>query len=310
MRQPISVIIPSRGDSPFLRAALQSAADAGAAEIVVALPEPIDPAPELSVPLVQVPVTRRRCSVGRNAAIAAARHRRVALLDDDDLYLPNHLEVLDRLFDEYPDAPLVTTRARYFEDDSPDGTGVPPQPRDTDRIHPDASVGTRVSHRELLMATYFAVCAVGVDRDRIPPGALHFDEELPVLEDYETWLRLTRFGDVAVGDEVTLWIRKRPKSDSRNVRAMAQYGLRILGERSEEAREAGLSTDEWNRRLGRLWHDLAWAELAHGSGAECRQALARARQHGVRHGRDSIYLLASWLPLELRRLGVDTGATH
>lgn len=50
-------------------------------------------------------------SAARNTAIAAACGSHIALLDADDLWHPNHLEVLAKLIAQYPDAGLIATYA-------------------------------------------------------------------------------------------------------------------------------------------------------------------------------------------------------
>ncbi len=309
MKQPISVIIPSRGDSPFLRAAIASAAAADAAEIVVALPEPIEPLPECSVPLRQVGVTIRRCSVGRNAAIAAARHARVALLDDDDLFLSNHLRTIDALFEEYPDAPFVATRAGYFDDNSAVGNAAPPETPEGD-FYPPPSIGPRVGLADLLLANRFAAPAVVVDRDRLRTGSLRFDEARPVMEDYDMWCTLAEQGAAALSQEVGILVRRRPQSDSSDVRGMARHSLDILSRYASRIETIGVDPEAWRQRQAALWHDLAWGELAYGSGADCRRALDESRRLGAEPTHPVLYSLVSRLPVAIRRMWIGSRETR
>jgi hypothetical protein len=295
--QPVSAIIPSRGDSPFLRAAIASAARGGASEVVVALPEPIDPAPPCPVPLIQVPVTIRRCSVGRNAAIAAARHARIALLDDDDLWLPGHVPALDALFESAPDCPFVATRASYFADASPAGDGEPPATA-VGPTWPRAGI-SRIGLPLLLLGNPVVAPAVAIDRARLPAGLARFDESRHVIEDYDLWLRLAEIGDLAVGEPVTVWVRRRPGSDSADARGMAYYSLESLA-RYEDRGPALVGQVAWDRRRAALWHELAWGELASGSGRDARRALQQARRLGHRRAKHLAYWIASWLPAAAR----------
>ena len=51
----------------------------------------------------------------RNAAIRAARHDWFAFLDADDLWLPGHLEELDRIRRRFPDAGLIGTKILHCD---------------------------------------------------------------------------------------------------------------------------------------------------------------------------------------------------
>jgi len=296
--QPVSAIVPSRGDSAFLRAAIASAARGGAAEVVVALPEPIVPAPPCTVPLIQVPVTLRRCSVGRNAAIGAASHPRVALLDDDDLWLPGHAAALDALFESAPDSPFVATRAAYFVDDSPAGDAEPPAVP-LGPIVPPPGIGPRIGLPLLLLGNRVAAPAVAIDRARLPAGLALFDESRHVIEDYDLWLRLAELGDLAVGEQVTVWVRRRPQSDSSDARGMALHSLDALA-RYEDRAAALVGQTAWDRRRAMLWHELAWGELLSGGGRAARRAVWEARRLGDRRMRHVLYWAASWLPAGAR----------
>ena len=55
-------------------------------------------------------------SAARNAAVAAARALYVSMLDADDLWLPEYLEVMGGALDGNPDAPFAYTDAWVLDD--------------------------------------------------------------------------------------------------------------------------------------------------------------------------------------------------
>lgn len=60
----------------------------------------------------------------RNAGIRAARGRFVALLDDDDIWLPEKLQVQRAYMEEHPNCPAVTSWVTAFFVDKPDDLWV------------------------------------------------------------------------------------------------------------------------------------------------------------------------------------------
>jgi hypothetical protein len=122
------------------------------------------------------------------------------------------------------------------------------------------------------------------------------------MEDYDLWLRMAAHHRLVYDPEPTVVVRRRPASASADLRAMAEDALRVL----ESARERGLPDDPAlepliRRRIGGLWHDLAYACLVEDDVDAARSALRESRTHLPRNLKNYIYLLAGSLPASVRR---------
>jgi glycosyltransferase involved in cell wall biosynthesis len=301
-----SVILPTRGDSAHLRAALASAlAAAGDLEILLihdrrsgepplATGREADPRVRCVVADVQGP------AAARNAGLDRARGRYVAFLDDDDLWLPDHLERARAALDGDPQASLVACDAFVFEDRTPDGSGEPPtDPAALPRFAPSRAT-QQLTLRELLLENPILTPTVVLVRDRLGPDD-RFRGDLSVMEDYEFWLRLARRHRLLFDARPGVVVRRRPSSASRDRRDMAERSIHVLERQMAEGLPPGvLSPREARHRLGRLWHDLAYACLVDGDPQGARRAARRSVAHLPLLAKNYMYLLASLLPGTLR----------
>ncbi|MGY2028991.1 glycosyltransferase family 2 protein [Nocardia gipuzkoensis] len=146
---------------------------------------------DLAIDLVELPI-RSGCSRARNIGIGRASGDYIAFLDDDDIFLPHHLE-----------SALKTLRsgARFAYS----GTVVSSQrctelPADWKRMHRKAYA---FEPRFLLVANYIHTGSVVVENFR--DTRVRFDESLSLCEDWDMWLALTRELDfpVSFDDDMT-----------------------------------------------------------------------------------------------------------
>lgn len=139
-----------------------------------ALPE-APPPPALSS--VEAPCGRAQAA---NLALAAAQGEYALFLDDDDLLQPQHLERLIAPLQAHPQAVGAYAGVRV---ETHDGAHL----RDYDLPW---------SRQRLQGVNYLPIHAVLFRMDRVRQRGLRFNEQLPVLEDWDFWLRLTDGADL------------------------------------------------------------------------------------------------------------------
>ena len=142
----------------------------------------------------------------RNAALRAARGDIICYLDDDDVYLPNHIGTIVRAIQQGEHA-FVYTDADYATEVVENGLRSVVQ-RSTPYAHKTFSL------MQLLVQNYIPINTWAHTRDCLWEIGL-FDERMTCLEDWEFLLRLTsRYGALHIG-ATTVEVRVRgARSDS------------------------------------------------------------------------------------------------
>ena len=149
-----------------------------------AIPETVlEPAPGRSLRVVVPPPPGGRARA-LNAGLAAARGRHVAYLDDDDLYLPAHLDVLVRVLDgDDPCEAAYTAVDQIAQRRGPDGS------------YHDAEVlfryGRAFDPNRILFKNDIPLIALMHRRDLVEKAG-PFDEAFDLFEDWDFLIRLSR----------------------------------------------------------------------------------------------------------------------
>jgi glycosyltransferase involved in cell wall biosynthesis len=131
----------------------------------------------------------------RNSGIQLAQGIYIAYLDDDDLWLPEHLSKLVGLR-MTSNCSLVYSDSYFWQDEK--------------RF--DLLLSEPYSKQNLLGQNLTPCCSILHDRSLFDQAG-YFDESLPNHEDYDMWLRMSEYTDFEHLAEVTALYSKRIGSD-------------------------------------------------------------------------------------------------
>jgi GT2 family glycosyltransferase len=216
----VSVIIPTYNRATFISEAIESvmAQDYHDFEIVVVDDGSTDNTQEILQDFSEILVVRQDCqgvSAARNAGIARASGRLIAFLDSDDLWLPAKLSTQVAFFDSNPNALICQTEETWIRD----GIRVNPKKR-------------HKKHSGMIFERSLELCIVSPSavmmRSSLFDEVGEFDETLPVCEDYDLWLRVSRRFPVYLID-VPLVIKRGGHSDQLSRRVgIDRYRIQAL----------------------------------------------------------------------------------
>ncbi len=126
--------------------------------------------------------TNKGLAATRNTGIKAAKGKYIAYLDDDDIYLPDHLGTLVKILEstDYKVAYTNAYRAHY------------------EKVNENYAVTKRtvpysfdVDHNQLLVRNLVPVLCVMHEKSCLDEVG-YFDESLPTHEDWDLWIRMSR----------------------------------------------------------------------------------------------------------------------
>ena len=170
-----------------------------------------------AIPVLLIEQENRGVSAARNAGIRAAGTDLVALVDADDLILPDHLGTVADVFGGRPEVVLAFADACQFEGafaavgGAGDGgrvvkpsllAGAPLLDLPAEAAGPwDVEIVVGSPFGSLLADNHIPTSAVVLRRDAALAAGL-FDEAMPVAEDWDLWLRMALLGSFAYSRRV------------------------------------------------------------------------------------------------------------
>jgi glycosyltransferase involved in cell wall biosynthesis len=221
----VSVIIPAYNVATFIKEALDSVfAQTYPHYQVIVVNDGSPDTPELEQVLAPylhrvtyIKQENRGLSGARNTGLRAATGSLVALLDADDIWMPDYLEEQTRFLREHPEYDLVYSNARIFGDTIYDGQEY------TD-VCPSAGEATPAAIISRRCQVFVSVTA------RTPAlKAVAFDESLRSCEDFDCWIRFTAAGfRIGYHRKILVRCRRHGASLSANRTRMGEYNIQVL----------------------------------------------------------------------------------
>ena len=185
----------------------------------------------------------------RNRGIRQSGFELIALLDADDLYLPDHLAKMEHVIRSQPGVIAAFGDGVTF---GPSGIDSAPFSRCRAIAAASTTDGSGIYilgkdlYRSLLPGNYIMPCSFVFRREAAMKMGL-FDESLRYIEDRDFMLRLSKEGSFAFLDRVTVRARvhgsniTHPKNTIRNT----YFVLRVLEKALAQAEEYGLDQQEF-----------------------------------------------------------------
>ena len=199
--------------------------------------------PKLQDRLQYIHQANRGLPAARNTGIRAARGELIALLDADDVWLPNRLERGVQVMDADPNIGLVhASVARIDTQGSVTGQLKVGHKYLSGRIA--RCIYTRRAH---------IVCPTVMFRKSCLETAGWFDESMQATEDRDLWFRIALHYKVAYIDEVLAYYRLSPSSMTSNLDRMLKGQLYFVAKHHESGAATRL---EQLQALGNIYREL------------------------------------------------------
>lgn len=246
MQPQVSIVIPTYNSAAFIADTLESVlrqtidswevivADDCSTDTTCAIVEEFA-SKDARIRLIQLPQNSGRPAVPRNIAIRESRGKYIALLDSDDLWHPQKLEIQIAAMQK-TNVPFSSTRIKRFSNI------LELNDISHEKFDGSAIDITTLSHDRLLRKNTICNSSVIVKRELIIEAPFNEDIRYKAIEDYHCWLILhQRYGLSSIVLEAPLtFYRLVESSISRSKLFMLQRNIIMYSEYSVRGKKLGL----------------------------------------------------------------------
>ncbi len=264
-RELVSVVIPAYNQGQFVREAVLSALEQtyGPLEVIVIDDGSTDNTQQQLAPFLHrvryVHQKNAGLSAARNTGIQLARGEWIALLDADDVWHRQKLEIQLAAIENRKDVALVG---------SPAITVLPLE-------LPSAPCTYTLTVRHFLLSARMGPSSALIRRRSLEAVGM-FDESLQSVEDRDMWLRIAAKLPCVLVESPCWWHREHPGQLSRNADRMFCNYRRVL----RKFFDANPKYRTLRRlAMGYLHYDAAWCNFAEGRKAMALLSLARSASY-------------------------------
>jgi glycosyltransferase involved in cell wall biosynthesis len=253
----VSLIIPTFNRPHLLPRAVNSALQAGSSvEVIVVDDASTDETASVCQSLSDIKYVRLDSNKGvagaRNEGLRASTSEYVGFLDDDDLRLPNSLDVQLNLLEAQPEAGMIYGRALYGDE----------QCRPKGDSYPDFCPQGDIFWQ--LMQWNFIPCLTVVFRRTCLERVGMLDETAAGVDDWDLWVRISELYPVLATDQaVAIWRQPTPTSGQFSFRAerMHRRARRLHRDKWLRLPRATQASEEWRNEALRAFADRATQQM-------------------------------------------------
>jgi len=304
----VSIIIPSYNCEAYIAETLRGvlAQTHPSIEVIVIDDGSTDRTREIVAgfgePVSLITQSNQRVCRARNRGIEAARGEFLCILDHDDYWAPNKLELQLDALAQHPEADIAYSEFKLW---FPDADGAYPAPETLFPEAPNGSIDAEYSgwiYHHFLIDCWMLTSTALFRRAAFTTSGT-FDERLPYSEDWDLWLRMSREHQFIKLAYPTTLYRQHPLQGNRITRPI-DYRTELL---EKAVRRWGLASPDGRAVAARDFHDnlaryhteFGLSHLQSGSRLTGVRALTKAWRHKPLHAKAVALVLAAcagWTP--------------